>query len=122
MLLRRHLNSDLHLGDVERSRYFCLSTVDPSFGRSDIYRVNHLGAILKKNMLVFVTRPEAIKKCPLVNVPKTRVTSFAATLACNYLRIPIGHVEAGLRARISWLQDFYLSESISSGVDIKRGW
>ena len=122
----------------------------------------------KKVMLVFGTRPEAIKMCPLVNVLKSRsssfdvvvtvtgqhremlqqvldvfgvvpdynltimrprqtlfdvtcdvltklrpvlekespeavlvhgdtTTSFAAALACFYLQIPVGHVEAGLR-------------------------
>ena len=123
---------------------------------------------MKKVMLVFGTRPEAIKMCPLVNVLKTHpddfstvvvvtgqhremleqvlhvfnvepdidlavmkpgqtlfdvtcnillkikkvlegerpdvvlvhgdtTTSFAAALACFYLQIPVGHVEAGLR-------------------------
>lgn len=122
---------------------------------------------MKKVMLVFGTRPEAIKMCPLVNELKTRTgiettvcvtgqhrqmlqqvldifgvvpdhdlsvmkerqtlfdvttsvlerirevleaespdivlvhgdtsTAFAAALACYYLQIPVGHVEAGLR-------------------------
>lgn len=122
---------------------------------------------MKKIMLVFGTRPEAIKMCPLVNELKTRAniqtivcvtgqhrqmldqvldvfcvtpdydlsimqpdqtlfditthilerlrgvlekeqpdvvlvqgdtsSTFAAALACFYLRIPVGHVEAGLR-------------------------
>ncbi len=122
---------------------------------------------MKRIMLVFGTRPEAIKMCPLVNELKTRknmqtvvcvsgqhrdmvapvleafsvvpdydldimktdqtlfditaavlerikpvleevrpdmvlvhgdtTTAFAAALACFYLRIPVGHVEAGLR-------------------------
>lgn len=122
---------------------------------------------MKKVMLVFGTRPEAIKMCPLVNELKTRsnikpvvcvtgqhkqmlkqvldifgiapdydlsimkdkqtlfdvtsnvacklkpvlenehpditlvhgdtTTTFAAALACYYLNIPVGHVEAGLR-------------------------
>lgn len=91
------------------------------FWSLDLYKNNHLGAILQKIILVFGTRPEAIKLCPLLNALKARVTSFAAALACNYLRIPIGHVESGLRTQNSWPQVFYLSESISSGVDIKRG-
>lgn len=157
-----------------------MSTVDSSFGRLDIYKVNHLGVILKKIMLVFGTRPEAIKMCPLVNVLKARAntfdvvvvvtgqhremldqvlsvfdvvpdydlaimkqnqtlfdvtssvlvkikdvleketpdvvlvhgdttTSFAAALACFYLQIPIGHVEAGLRTHnifSPWPEEF----------------
>lgn len=134
----------------------------------------------KKVMLVFGTRPEAIKMCPLVNVLKSRPnefdtvvcvtgqhremldqvlhvfdvapdydlsimkpgqtlfditcdvllkfkgvlegekpdvvlvhgdtsTSFAAALACFYLQIPVGHVEAGLRTRnlySPWPEEF----------------
>lgn len=135
---------------------------------------------MKKVLLVFGTRPEAIKMCPLVNVLKSRpddfstvvvvtgqhremleqvlhvfnvepdidlaimkpgqtlfdvtcsilhklervleeekpdvvlvhgdtTTSFAAALACFYLQIPVGHVEAGLRTHdISspWPEEF----------------
>lgn len=134
----------------------------------------------KKVMLVFGTRPEAIKMCPLVNVLKSRPnefdtvvcvtgqhremldqvlhvfdvvpdydlsimkpgqtlfditcdvllkfkgvleeekpdvvlvhgdtsTSFAAALACFYLQVPVGHVEAGLRTRnlySPWPEEF----------------
>lgn len=134
----------------------------------------------KKVMLVFGTRPEAIKMCPLVNELKSRSgefetvvcvtgqhremldqvlhvfnvvpnhdlhimkpgqtlfditcdvlmklketlelekpdvvlvhgdtsTSFAAALACFYLQIPVGHVEAGLRTRnlfSPWPEEF----------------
>lgn len=134
----------------------------------------------KKVMLVFGTRPEAIKMCPLVNELKTRTdefetvvtvtgqhremldqvlrvfgvtpdhdlaimkpgqtlfdvtcdvllklravlegerpdvvlvhgdttTSFAAALACFYLQIPVGHVEAGLRTHdiySPWPEEF----------------
>ena len=134
----------------------------------------------KKIMLVFGTRPEAIKMCPLVNELKSRpgdfetvvcvtgqhremldqvlrvfgvvpdydlsimkpgqtlfdvtcdvllklkavleaekpdvvlvhgdtTTSFAAALACFYLRVPVGHVEAGLRTRdiySPWPEEF----------------
>lgn len=134
----------------------------------------------KKTMLVFGTRPEAIKMCPLVNELKSRsgefetvvcvtgqhremleqvlrvfdvepdhdlaimrpgqtlfdvtcdvllklkavleeerpdvvlvhgdtTTSFAAALACFYLQIPVGHVEAGLRTRdiySPWPEEF----------------
>ena len=134
----------------------------------------------KKVMLVFGTRPEAIKMCPLANELKSRpdefeavvcvtgqhremldqvlrafsvepdhdlaimrpgqtlfditcdvlldiravlekerpdvvlvhgdtTTSFAAALACFYLRIPVGHVEAGLRTRnllSPWPEEF----------------
>lgn len=134
----------------------------------------------KKVMLVFGTRPEAIKMCPLVNVLKSRpndfqtlvtvtgqhremldqvlrvfnvapdydlaimkpgqtlfdvtcdvllklktvlenekpdvvlvhgdtTTSFAAALACFYLQIPVGHVEAGLRTHniySPWPEEF----------------
>lgn len=135
---------------------------------------------MKKVMLVFGTRPEAIKMCPLVNELKSRpgefettvcvtgqhremleqvlrvfgvepdhdlaimkpgqtlfdvtcdvllrlkavleeerpdvvlvhgdtTTSFAAALACFYLQIPIGHVEAGLRTHdiySPWPEEF----------------
>lgn len=135
---------------------------------------------MKKVMLVFGTRPEAIKMCPLVNELKSRpgefetvvcvtgqhremleqvlrvfgvepdhdlaimkpgqtlfdvtcdvllrlkavleaerpdvvlvhgdtTTSFAAALACFYLQIPVGHVEAGLRTRdiySPWPEEF----------------
>ena len=135
---------------------------------------------MKKVMLVFGTRPEAIKMCPLVNELKQRPdefdtvvcvtgqhremldqvlrvfeiepdydlhimrsgqtlfditcdvlvkfkevleaekpdvvlvhgdtsTSFAAALACFYLQIPVGHVEAGLRTRnlySPWPEEF----------------
>lgn len=135
---------------------------------------------VKKVMLVFGTRPEAIKMCPLVNELKSRPdefnavvcvtgqhremldqvlrvfdvvpdydlsimkpeqtlfditcnvllkfkgvletekpgvvlvhgdtsTSFAAALACFYLQIPVGHVEAGLRTRdiySPWPEEF----------------
>ena len=127
---------------------------------------------MKKIMLVFGTRPEAIKMCPLVKELKTREnvetivcvtgqhrqmldqvlkvfkvkpdydlsimkekqtlfdvitnimnhikrvleevkpnvvlvhgdtsTTFAAALACYYLQIPVGHVEAGLRTYDIW--------------------
>lgn len=136
----------------------------------------------KKVMLVFGTRPEAIKMCPLANELKTRkeefetvvtvtgqhremldqvlrvfgvapdhdlaimkpgqtlfdvtcdvllklkavledekpdvvlvhgdtTTSFAAALACFYLQIPVGHVEAGLRTHdiySPWPEEFEL--------------
>ena len=60
---------------------------------------------MKKIMLVFGTRPEAIKMCPLVNELKPNIvlvhgdtsTTFATALACFYMCIPVGHVEAGLR-------------------------
>ena len=127
---------------------------------------------MKRVMLVFGTRPEAIKMCPLVNELKNRsgfetvvcvtgqhrqmlaqvlsvfqikpdydlsvmrkqqtlfdittgilekikgvleqvrpdivlvhgdtTTTFAAALACYYLQIPVGHVEAGLRTYNIW--------------------
>lgn len=145
----------------------------------------------KKVMLVFGTRPEAIKMCPLVNVLKGRpedfkvvvtvtgqhremlqqvldvfgtvpdynldimhpgqtlfevtcdvlarikpvledekpdavlvhgdtTTSFAAALACFYLQIPIGHVEAGLRTHdiySPWPEEFN-----RQAVDIITNW
>lgn len=45
----------------------------------------------KKILLVFGTRPKAV----LVHGDTS--TTFAATLAAFYQRIPVGHVEAGLR-------------------------
>ncbi|MBM6998829.1 UDP-N-acetylglucosamine 2-epimerase (non-hydrolyzing) [bacterium] len=145
----------------------------------------------KKIMLVFGTRPEAIKMCPLVNVLKSRPddfdvvvtvtgqhkemlrqvldvfdvnpdynlkimkpgqtlfdvtcdvlmrlkpiledekpdcvlvhgdtsTSFAAALACFYLQIPVGHVEAGLRTHdiySPWPEEFN-----RQAVDIVSHW
>ncbi|WP_072415040.1 non-hydrolyzing UDP-N-acetylglucosamine 2-epimerase [Collinsella phocaeensis] len=146
---------------------------------------------MKKVMLVFGTRPEAIKMCPLVNEIKSRpgefettvcvtgqhremleqvlrvfdvvpdhdlaimkpgqtlfdvtcdvllrlkavleaerpdvvlvhgdtTTSFAAALACFYLQIPVGHVEAGLRTRdiySPWPEEFN-----RQAVDIVSGY
>lgn len=145
----------------------------------------------RKVMLVFGTRPEAIKMCPLVNELKSRpgefettvcvtgqhremleqvlrvfdvapdhdlavmkpgqtlfdvtcdvllrlkavleeerpdvvlvhgdtTTSFAAALACFYLQIPVGHVEAGLRTRdiySPWPEEFN-----RQAVDIVSGY
>ena len=145
----------------------------------------------KKVMLVFGTRPEAIKMCPLVNVLKARpedfdvvvtvtgqhcemlqqvldvfgvvpdhnlkvmkpgqtlfdvtsdvltrlkpileeegpdavlvhgdtTTSFAAALACFYLQVPVGHVEAGLRTHdiySPWPEEFN-----RQAVDIITHW
>jgi UDP-N-acetylglucosamine 2-epimerase (non-hydrolysing) len=145
----------------------------------------------KKVMLVFGTRPEAIKMCPLVNVLKKRpvdfdvtvtvtgqhremlqqvlevfgvvpdynlnimkpgqtlfdvtcdvltrlkpilesekpdivlvhgdtTTSFAAALACFYMQIPVGHVEAGLRTHdiySPWPEEFN-----RQAVDIVAHW
>lgn len=145
----------------------------------------------KRIMLVFGTRPEAIKMCPLVNVLKARpddfdvvvtvtgqhremlqqvldvfgvvpdhnldvmrpgqtlfdvtygvltrlkpileeekpdvvlvhgdtTTSFAAALACFYLQIPVGHVEAGLRTHdiySPWPEEFN-----RQAVDIVAHW
>ena len=145
----------------------------------------------KKVMLVFGTRPEAIKMCPLVNVLKGRpedfdvvvtvtgqhremlqqvldvfgvvpdhnldimrpgqtlfdvtcdvlerlkpileeerpdavlvhgdtTTSFAAALACFYLQVPVGHVEAGLRTHdiySPWPEEFN-----RQAVDIVTRW
>ena len=144
-----------------------------------------------KVMLVFGTRPEAIKMCPLVNELKSRsddfeavvcvtgqhremldqvldafgvvpdhdlhvmrpgqtlfdvtcdvllkmravleseepdavlvhgdtTTSFAAAIACFYLRIPVGHVEAGLRTRdlySPWPEEFN-----RQAVDVVSRW
>ncbi len=139
------------------------------FQHPDLYvrQCAQMGVTMKKVMLVFGTRPEAIKMCPLVNELKKRpgvttlvcvtgqhrqmldqvlevfrvvpdydlavmkdkqtlfevtvniltgikevlekekpdivlvhgdtTTAYAAALACFYLQIPIGHVEAGLR-------------------------
>ena len=146
---------------------------------------------MKKVMLVFGTRPEAIKMCPLVNELKSRsddfeavvcvtgqhremldqvldafgvvpdhdlhvmrpgqtlfdvtcdvllkmravleseepdavlvhgdtTTSFAAAIACFYLRIPVGHVEAGLRTRdlySPWPEEFN-----RQAVDVVSRW
>lgn len=145
----------------------------------------------RKVMLVFGTRPEAIKMCPLVNVLKSRpedfnvevtvtgqhremlqqvldvfgvepeynlgvmkpsqtlfdvtcdvltrlksvleserpdavlvhgdtTTSFAAALACFYLQVPVGHVEAGLRTHdiySPWPEEFN-----RQAVDIVSNW
>ena len=135
-----------------------------------------------KVMLVFGTRPEAIKMCPLVNELKSRpdefepvvcvtgqhremldqvlqvfdvrpdydlaimkpgqtlfdvtcdvllklkpvlvhgdtTTSFAAALACFYLQIPVGHVEAGLRTHdlySPWPEEFN-----RQAVDLITNW
>lgn len=146
---------------------------------------------MKKIMLVFGTRPEAIKMCPLVNELKSRsdefdtvvcvtgqhremleqvlsvfqvepdhdlhvmrpgqtlfdvtcdvllglrpvleaerpdavlvhgdtTTTFAAALACFYLRIPVGHVEAGLRTHdlySPWPEEFN-----RQAVDVVSHW
>lgn len=149
------------------------------------------GVPKKKVMLVFGTRPEAIKMCPLVNELKARqdefetvvcvtgqhremldqvlgvfgvvpdhdlhimkagqtlfditcrvlldiksvleeespdvvlvhgdtTTSFAAALACFYLHIPVGHVEAGLRTRD--LESPWPEEFNRQAVDVVSRW
>ena len=159
--------------------------------RSWIVRVFFRGFGMQKVMLVFGTRPEAIKMCPLINALKihsagfnvvvtvtgqhremlqqvldvfnikpdydlkvmrsdqtlfdvtcdvlTRlkpileeekpdavlvhgdtVTSFAAALACFYLQVPVGHVEAGLRTYniySPWPEEFN-----RQAVDIITNW
>lgn len=157
-----------------------LLSVQNDFASSVLLFFRGLILVMKKVLLVFGTRPEAIKMCPLVNVLKSRpddfstvvvvtgqhremleqvlhvfnvepdidlavmkpgqtlfdvtcsilhklervleeekpdvvlvhgdtTTSFAAALACFYLQIPVGHVEAGLRTHdISspWPEEF----------------
>lgn len=157
-----------------------LLSVRNDFASSVLLFFRGLILVMKKVLLVFGTRPEAIKMCPLVNVLKSRpddfstvvvvtgqhremleqvlhvfnvepdidlaimkpgqtlfdvtcsilhklervleeekpdvvlvhgdtTTSFAAALACFYLQIPVGHVEAGLRTHdISspWPEEF----------------
>lgn len=149
------------------------------------------GVAKKKVMLVFGTRPEAIKMCPLVNELNTRqdefetvvcvtgqhremldqvlsvfgvvpdydlhimragqtlfditcrvlldikavleaerpdvvlvhgdtTTSFAAALACFYLHVPVGHVEAGLRTRN--LESPWPEEFNRQAVDVVSHW
>lgn len=146
---------------------------------------------MKKVMLVFGTRPEAIKMCPLVNTLQSRAdefcvvvavtgqhremldqvlqvfgvkpnfdlevmkpgqtlfdvtcevllklravlesekpdivlvhgdttTSFAAALACFYLRVPVGHVEAGLRTHN--LASPFPEEFNRQAVDLVTRW
>lgn len=146
---------------------------------------------VKKVMLVFGTRPEAIKMCPLVNILKSRpedfdvvvtvtgqhremlqqvldvfgvvpdhnlkimrpgqtlfdvtcdvllrlkpvleeerpdavlvhgdtTTSFAAALACFYLQVPVGHVEAGLRTHNIYSP--FPEEFNRQAVDIVTNW
>ena len=59
--------------------------------------------LLRMRAVLEAERPDAV----LVHGDTT--TSFAAALACFYLRIPVGHVEAGLRTRdlySPWPEEF----------------
>lgn len=74
--------------------------------------------IMKPNQTLFDVTCEVLKKikrvlegvrpdCVLVHGDTT--TSFATALACYYLRIPVGHVEAGLRTNdvySPWPEEF----------------
>jgi UDP-N-acetylglucosamine 2-epimerase (non-hydrolysing) len=63
----------------------------------DLMRPNQTLAELTANVLTGVTAVLAEFRPDLVLVHGDTTTTFAATLAAFYQRIPVGHVEAGLR-------------------------
>lgn len=70
--------------------------------------------LLKLNSVLEAERPDAV----LVHGDTT--TCFAAALACFYLQIPVGHVEAGLRTRdlySPWPEEFN-----RQAVDVLAEW
>ena len=70
--------------------------------------------LLRMRAVLEAERPDAV----LVHGDTT--TSFAAALACFYLRIPVGHVEAGLRTRdlySPWPEEFN-----RQAVDVVSRW
>ena len=72
------------------------------------------GVLLGLRAVLEAERPD----CVLVHGDTT--TSFAAALACFYLQIPVGHVEAGLRTRdlcSPWPEEFN-----RQAVDVVSRW
>lgn len=82
---REMLDQVLHLFDIK-----------PEFDL-DIMRPNQDLAHITQSVLVGVTQVLQEFKPDRILVHGDTTTSFAAALAAFYLRIPVGHVEAGLR-------------------------
>lgn len=105
---REMLDQVLHVFDVEPD--YDLAIMKPGQTLFDVT----CDVLLKLKPILETERPD----CVLVHGDTT--TSFAAALACFYLRIPVGHVEAGLRTHdlySPWPEEFN-----RQAVDIITNW
>lgn len=68
----------------------------------DVMTENGSLATLMARLLTALQDVFALEKCDAVIVQGDTSTAFAAALAAHYARIPIAHVEAGLRTRDKW--------------------
>ncbi len=77
-------------------------------------------AIMKPGQTLFDVTCDVLLKLKPVLVHGDTTTSFAAALACFYLQIPVGHVEAGLRTHdlySPWPEEFN-----RQAVDLITNW
>lgn len=94
---REMLDQVLHVFDVDPD--YDLAIMKPGQTLFDVT----CEVLLKLKPVLDIERPDAV----LVHGDTT--TSFAAALACFYLQIPVGHVEAGLRTHdiySPWPEEF----------------
>ena len=75
----------------------------------DIMKANQTLFDITCNVLLKIKAVLELEQPDVVLVHGDTTTSFAAALACFYLQIPVGHVEAGLRTRnllSPWPEEF----------------